>query len=108
MKLLWEMVLSSFFFVVIIEVTVVVIIIFGGGDQFCVTYCLHLIVIHFPPLFVTTSPSGGDTYCLQNVVAASDFSFHGRDTLISGVGGVAAAGVVLQNLVVAASRIALL
>ena len=68
---------------------------------------LHLIVLHFPPLFFTTSPGGGETYCLKTVVFVAQCYFHGSNTVVAGVGTVAATGVVLRTLVGAASRITL-
>ena len=59
--------LNIFIFIVTKEVTVVVIIL-GVGIGRVSQLFLHLIILHFPPLFVTTSPGGGETYCLQTVV----------------------------------------
>ena len=56
---------------------------------------LHLIVLHFPPLFVTTSPGGVETYLLQTVVDAADCYFRGRNTVAAVFGAVAYIGVVL-------------
>ena len=58
------------------------------GSVVCHIYFKHWIVLNFTPLFVTTSPGVVETYCLQTVVAA-------------------AVGVVSQNLLGVASRIAI-
>ena len=76
----------------------------GWGLVLCQKTFLHLLVLHFPPLFVTTIPGGGDTYWLQPVVAVAECSFHSRNTVAAGVGMVDSVGVDLQNLVGAASR----
>ena len=67
----------------------------------------HLLVVHSPPLFVTTSPVGGETDWLQIVVVVSKCYVHGRNTVADGVGMVASDGVAFQTLVGAASRIVL-
>ena len=48
---------------------------------------LHLLVLHFQPLIVTTSPGGGETCLLQTVVAASVCSILGRNTVSAGANG---------------------
>ena len=68
---------------------------------------LHLIVLHFLALFVTTSPGGDETYCLQTVVYDSGWYFHVRDTVAIGVGMIAADVVFLQTIVGNASHIVL-
>ena len=65
----------------------------------CHNKFLHLLVLHFPPLFVTISPSGGETDWLQTVVAVSGYSVPGRNNVAAGVGMVDAVGVVLQTIV---------
>ena len=82
-----------FSFVVIREVTVVFISNWDG-DQSCVTEKLQLVVLHFLPLFFTTSPGGSETYFLQTVVDDNDCSFHGYDAFMAWVGTVAAVGAV--------------
>ena len=62
---------------------------------------LHLLVLHFPPLVVTTNPGGGETGLIQTVVADSVCSVPGRDTVVSvdaGAGMVAAICVLLLAL----------
>ena len=66
---------------------------------------LHLLVLHFPPLIVTTSPGGGEIGFLQTVVDVAVCSVPGRDTVAAGAGMVAAVGVVLQTPVGSASII---
>ena len=69
---------------------------------------LHLLVLHFPPLVVTTNPGGGETGLIQTVVADSVCSVPGRDTVVSvdaGAGMVAAIGGSLQTPAGAALRI---
>ena len=85
-----------------------VIIIIRGGNWSCVTLFLHFIVLHFLPLFVTTSSGGVETYCLQIVVANAGCSLHCRNTVAAGVGLVTDVGVILQTLVGSASLISLL
>ena len=65
----------------------------------CRIIFLHLIVLHCPPLFVTTNLGGVETYCLQTVVASAEYSFHGHDTVDAGFGAVAAVDVVSKTLV---------
>ena len=55
---------------------------------------LHLLVLNFPPLIVTTNPSGGDTGLLQTVVAEDVYSAPGRDTVADGGAGASRAGIV--------------
>ena len=64
---------------------------------------LHLLVLHFPPLIVTTSPGGGDTYWLQTVVSVDVCSIPSRDTVANRVGLVDAVGVALKHSVGAVS-----
>ena len=66
---------------------------------------LHLLVPHFPPLIVTTSPVGGETGSLQTVVSVAMCYFPGHNSVADGAGMVASVGVSLQNPVGAASRI---
>ena len=66
---------------------------------------LHLLVLHFPPLIVTTSPGGGDIGLLKDVVASAVSSFPGRDTVDDEAAGddmVAAVGGSLKTPAVAA------
>ena len=61
---------------------------------------LHLLVLHFLPLFVTTNPGGGGTGFLQTVVAAAVCSVPVCDTVAAGSAGagmVAAVGGALQT-----------
>ena len=70
---------------------------------------LHLLVLHFPPLVVTTNPGGGETGLIQTVVAASVCSVPGLNTVDdwdSGYSMVAAAGGALQTPAGSALRIA--
>ena len=56
---------------------------------------LHLLVLHFPPLIVTTNPGGGETVLLQTVVTADFCSVPSLDTVsvvASGDGMVSAVG----------------
>ena len=55
---------------------------------------LHLPVLHFPLLIVTTNPSGGETGLLQTVVAEDACSSPGRDTVADGYAGASGAGIV--------------
>ena len=48
---------------------------------------LHLLVLYFPPLIVTTSPGGGGIGLLKNVVASAVCSFPGRDTVADEAAG---------------------
>ena len=73
----------------------------------CHIIVLHLIVLLFPHLFVTTNPGGVETYCLQTVVAAAECSFHIRDPVAAGGGTVADIDVFLRILVDASSKIVL-
>ena len=62
--------------------------------------CLHLLVLYFPPLIVTTNPVGGETDFLQTVVAVAVCSVPSHDTVADGAAGdgiVAAVGESLQN-----------
>ena len=79
----------------------------GWGLVLCQKTFLHLLVLHFPPLFVTTIPGGGETDWLQTVVAFAVCYVPGIDTVATGDSIVAGVGVALQNLVGTASRIAL-
>ena len=56
---------------------------------------LHLLVLHFPPLIVTTSPGGGETGLLQTLVAVAMCSVPGLNTVAAGSGIVSAAGISL-------------
>ena len=61
---------------------------------------LHLLVIHFPPLVVTTKPGGGEIGLLQTVVADTVCSVPVRDTVASGdlgAGVVSAVGGAFQT-----------
>ena len=63
-------------------------------------FVLHLPVLHFLPLIVTTNPGVGDTGLLQTVVAAAVCYVPGRDIVASGAamdGMVAAVGGALKN-----------
>ena len=71
----------------------------------CHKKCLHLLVLHFPPLIVTTNPGSGETGLLQTVVAAAVCSVPGRETVADRAGMVAAVGGALQNPAGAALRI---
>ena len=69
---------------------------------------LYLLVLHFPPLIVTTNPGGGEKGLLQTVVDAAVCSIPGRDTVDAGADGagmVAAVGGVLQTTAGAALQI---
>ena len=59
---------------------------------------LHLLVLHFPPVIVTTNPDGGKTGLLQTVVADAVCYVLGRDTFDAGAGMVAAICVLLLAL----------
>ena len=48
---------------------------------------LHLLVLHFSPLIVTTNPGGGETVLLQTVVYASVCSVPVHDTVAVGDAG---------------------
>ena len=48
---------------------------------------LHLLVLDFPPLIVTTSPGGGETGFLQTVVAAAVCSVPYRYNFVTGAAG---------------------
>ena len=48
---------------------------------------LHLLVLHFPPLVVTTNSGGGETGLLQTVVADAVYSAPVRDTVDIGFSG---------------------
>ena len=52
----------------------------------------------FPPLIVTTSPGGGETDWLQNVVSVAVCSVPGRDNVSDGDGMVTAVDVALKIL----------
>ena len=65
---------------------------------------LHLLVLHFPPLVVTTNSGGGETDLLQIVINFAVCSVPGRDTFSTGAGMVSAVGVALQTPVCAASK----
>ena len=61
---------------------------------------LHLLVLHFLPLIVTTRPSGGEKDLLQTVVASAVCYFPFRDTVVAGSSGdgmVADVGGALKN-----------
>ena len=58
---------------------------------------LHLLVLHFPPLIVTTSPGGGERSLLQTVAVADLRSVLCRNTVSAGAGIVAAFGGALQT-----------
>ena len=61
---------------------------------------LHLLVLHFLPLVVTTNPGGDETGLLRNMVAAALCSVPGRDTVSAGADGaglVSAVGVAFQT-----------
>ena len=66
---------------------------------------LHLPVIYFYPLIVTTRLSDGETDFLQTLVAVAVCSVPVRDNVADGSCIVAAVGVTLQTHVCAASRI---
>ena len=66
---------------------------------------LHLLVLHFPPLNITTIPGGGETGFLQTVVAVDMCYVPGRNTVASGAGIVSAVGGALQTPVGAESLI---
>ena len=74
----------------------------------CHKKVLDLLVLHFLPLIVTTSPGGGDTGLLQNVVAADVCYVTGLDTVAAGAAGsgmVDSVGEALQTPVGATLRI---
>ena len=73
----------------------------------CHKKLLHLLVIHFPPLIVTTSPGGGEMYFFQTVVAVDVCSVPVCDTVAPEAIMVASVGVDFQTPVGAASRIVL-
>ena len=64
---------------------------------------LHLLVIHFPPLIVPTSPCGGDTGSLQTMFDVSVFYVPGRDNIAAGSSTVVAVGGALKDPIGAAS-----
>ena len=69
---------------------------------------LHLLVRHFPPLVVTTSPGGGEIGLLQTVVYVAVCSVPIRNTVAAGAyeaGMVDAVDVSLQTCVGTPSRI---
>ena len=69
---------------------------------------LHILVLNFLPLIVTTNPGGGDTDLLQTVVDTAMCYVPIRDTVDSGDAGdgmVAAVGGALQNPAGTESRI---
>ena len=69
---------------------------------------LHLIVLHFTPLIVTTNPGVGETGLLQTVVDDAVCSVPSRDTVAagdSGAGMVATFGKDLQTRTGTALRI---
>ena len=53
----------------------------------CHKMFLHLLVLHFPPLIVTTNPGGGETGLLQTVVADAVCSVPGCNTVSVGAYG---------------------
>ena len=56
-----------------------------GGNPLGVSQkVLHLLVLHFPLLVITTSPGGGETGLLQTVVSFAVCSIPGRDTVAAG------------------------
>ena len=71
----------------------------------CHKKVLDLLVLHFLPLIVTTSPGGGDTDFLQTVVDVAACSFPGRNTVAAGTDTVDAVGVALKTTVSAESQI---
>ena len=71
----------------------------------CHKKLLHLLVLHFPPLIVTTNPGSGETGLLQTVVAAAVRSAPGRKSVADRAGMVAAVGGSLQTPAGAALRI---
>ena len=63
----------------------------------CHKKCLHLPVLHSPPLIVATSPGGGETGLLQTVVVTAVVSVLCRNTVAAGAGMVADVGGALQT-----------
>ena len=53
----------------------------------CHKQFLHLLVIHFPPLIVTTNPGGDDTCLIQTVVSAAVCSVPCHNTVAGGDAG---------------------
>ena len=66
---------------------------------------LYLLVLHFPPLIVTTIPGDGETGLIQAMVAVAVCSVPGRDTVADGSGMVSVVGGALQTPIGAALRI---
>ena len=63
----------------------------------CHKKLLHLLVLHFPPLIVTTNPGSGETGLLQTVVAAALCSVFSHNTVAVGDDMVDAVGGALQT-----------
>ena len=66
---------------------------------------LHLLVLYFMPLIVTTRTGDSEAGLLQNMVAVSMWSVLSRNTVATRDGMVAAVGESLQTPVGTASRI---
>ena len=77
---------------------------FGVGIGPVSHFVLNLIVLHFPPLTVTTIPGSGETDSLQTLVSVATRSVLIRDTVAARYGMVTDVGGALQNHVAAASQ----
>ena len=71
----------------------------------CHKNCIHLLVLHSPPLIVTASPDGVETGLLQTVVVTAVVSVLCRNIVAAGAGMVAAVGGALQTSAEYALRI---
>ena len=69
---------------------------FGVGIGLASKTFLHLLVLHFLPLIVTTRPGGGETALIQTVVVADVFYVLCGNNVAAGDGMVAAVGGALQ------------
>ena len=77
----------------------------GWVSVVCHKTFLHLLVPHFPPLIVPTSPCGGETGSLQTVFDVSVFFVPGSDNVAAGSGIVVSVGGAYTNHVGSASQI---
>ena len=71
----------------------------------CHKKCLHLLVLHSPPLIFKISLGGGEIGLIQTVVVTSVVSVLCRNIVAAGAGMVAAVGGALQTSAEYALRI---